>query len=309
VNKGWVVFAGPMFATLALAATTAPPDMSLIPAGELEMGNRVERAWADEQLAHKVRLSRACFIDKTEATNLQFQRFAQATRYKTVSERPLDLKQIMAQLPAGTRSAPAEALKPGSLVFVTPVGEVKLRELSQWWKWTPGASWRAPEGPNSCLKGRSDHPSVHLAREDAEAFCEWSGKRLPSGAARKGWLANIWQGVFPSRNEATDGYERTAPVRSFRPNAYGLYDMAGNVWEWTADWYDADAYTARRGQQAVDPSGPAKALSREARKVPRGGSFLCHDSYCSRYRPSARQGSAADSGTSHAGVRCAKSGD
>jgi formylglycine-generating enzyme len=268
-------------------------DMSLIPAGDFEMGSTVERGWVDEQPAHQVRLSRAYFIDKTEVTNAQFLRFVQSTGYKTVAERPLDLAQIMAQLPAGAKPPPVAALAPGSLVFVTPVGEVNLLDLSHWWKWTAGASWRAPEGPSSSLKGRSEHPAVHLAWEDAKAFCQWAGKRLPTeaeweraarggvnglpyvwgsdkpnDAARKGWLTNIWQGVFPTRNEATDGFERTAPVRSFKANAYGLYDMAGNVWEWTADWYDADAYVAR---------------------------------------PGARQGSAVDSGTSHAGVRCAKS--
>jgi formylglycine-generating enzyme len=332
MSMGWMVFAGLMFVQLALAAITAPPDMSLIPAGEFEMGSRVERAWADEQPAHKVRLSRPYFIDKTEVTNSQFQRFVQSTGYKTVAERPVELAQIMSQLPTGAKPPPAAAMVPGSLVFVMPVGEVNLRDLSQWWKWTPGAEWRAPEGPSSSLKGRAEHPVVHLAWEDARAFCLSVGKRLPTeaeweraarggvdglpyvwgsgkpnDATRKGWLANIWQGVFPYRNDATDGFERTAPVRSFKPNAYGLYDMVGNVWEWTADWYDADAYAARAGQQVVDPSGPAKALGREARKVQRGGSFLCHESYCSRYRPGARQGSAVDSGTSHAGVRCAKS--
>ncbi len=298
------------------------------------MGSTDERAWAEEKPAHKVRLSRAYFIDETEVTNAQFQRFAKATGYLTVAERPVKLQDIMAQLPPGSRPPAATMLQPGSLVFVTPVGEVDLRDLSQWWKWTPGASWRSPEGPPSSLKGRTEHPVVHLAWEDARAFCQWAGKRLPTEAeweraarggvdgltyvwgsdkpndkARTGWFANIWQGVFPTRNDATDGFERTAPVRSFKPNAYGLYDMAGNVWEWTADWFDANAYEARAGQSVVDPPGPVQPFNRELRRVQRGGSFLCHDSYCTRYRPGARQGSAVDSGTSHAGVRCAKSMD
>jgi formylglycine-generating enzyme len=322
---------GILSALVSRAAPTAPAGMSLIPAGVFEMGSTVERAWADEQPAHKVRLTRAFWLDQTEVTNAQFQRFVKATGYKTVAERPLNLKDIMAQVPAGTAPPPVSALQPGSLVFVTPVGEVNLRDLSQWWKWTPGASWLAPEGPSSSLKGREQHPAVHLAWEDAKTYCEWAGKRLPTeaeweraarggvdglpyvwgndkpnDAASTGWFANIWQGRFPTRNAATDGFERTAPARSFKANPYGLYDMAGNVWEWTADWYDPDAYQARVGQTVVDPTGPAKALGRDARRVQRGGSFLCHDSYCTRYRPGARQGASADSGSSHAGARCAR---
>jgi sulfatase modifying factor 1 len=314
------------------AAPVVAAGMSLIPAGEFEMGSAVDRAWAEERPAHKVRLSRPYLMDQTEVTNAQFERFVKATGYKTLAERPIELNSIMAQLPPGSRPPPADALKPGSLVFVTPSGEVDLRDLSQWWKWTTGASWRAPEGPKSTLKGREQHPVVHLAWEDAKAYCQWAGKRLPTeaeweraarggvnglpyvwgsekpnDAARSGWFANIWQGVFPKQNTATDGYERTAPVRRFKPNPYGLFDMAGNVWEWTADWYDPEAYQARAGRLVVDPLGPGKALGRLAQRVQRGGSYLCHESYCTRFRPGARQGTAADSSSSHAGVRCAKS--
>jgi formylglycine-generating enzyme required for sulfatase activity len=295
------------------------------------MGSTEARAWPEEQPAHRVRLSQAFWLDATEVTNAQYRRFVQATGYKTVAERPLVLAEIMAQLPAGSPAPAPELLQPGSLVFVAPVGQVDLRDLSQWWRWTPGASWRAPEGARSSLAGRDRHPVVHLAWEDADAFCRWAGKRLPTEAeweraARGGvdglpfvwgsdqpanhrqgrWWANIWQGVFPTRNDATDGFERTAPVASYQPNPYGLYDMAGNVWEWTADWFDPHAYAARAGRLVLDPTGPARSLGRDQRRVQRGGSFLCHDSYCTRYRPGARQGAAADSGTSHAGVRCAR---
>jgi formylglycine-generating enzyme len=326
----WLAAAGAAF--LVHAANAVPAGMSLIPPGEFEMGSTVGRAWAEEQPAHKVRLSRAYLIDQTEVTNAQFQLFVKATGYKTLAERPVVLKDIMSQLPLGSLAPPADALKPGSLVFVMPFGEVNLRDLSQWWKWTTGANWLAPEGRSSSLKGREQHPVVHLAWEDARTYCHWAGKRLPTeaeweraarggvdglpyvwgsdkpnDAARSGWFANIWQGVFPKKNTATDGFERTAPVRSFKPNPYGLFDMAGNVWEWTADWYDPDIYLARAGQPVVDPTGPGKPLGRESRRAQRGGSFLCHDSYCTRYRPGARQGAAPDSSTSHAGVRCAKS--
>ena len=186
------------------------------------MGSTEERAWADEQPAHKVRLSQAYFIDQTEVTNAQFQNFTERTGYQTVAERPVRLQDIVAQLPKGAAPPPAQALQPGSLVFVMPFGKVDLRDLSQWWKWTPGASWLAPERPKSSLKGREQHPAVHLAWDDAKAFCQWAGKRLPTeaeweraarggvdglpyvwgsekpnDAASSGWFANIWQGAVP----------------------------------------------------------------------------------------------------------------
>jgi formylglycine-generating enzyme required for sulfatase activity len=297
------------------------------------MGSDADVAWPEEGPAHQVELTHAYLIDATEATNAQFQRFVQATGYKTVAERPVRLQDIMAQLPKGSPVPPKEALKPGSLVFALPAGPVDLRDVSQWWHWTPGANWRAPEGPGSNIDQRAQHPVVHLAWEDAAAFCRWSGKRLPTeaeweraarggadglpyvwgseapndAAPRGSWFANIWQGIFPQKNTARDGYVFTAPVKSYQANPYGLYDMAGNVWEWMADWYDPRQYAGLHGRMVTDPQGPAQALDAMHRKTQRGGSFLCHASYCSRYRPAARQGAAADSGTSHAGVRCAKS--
>jgi len=307
--------------------------MRLIPAGEFQMGSVEEYAWPEERPAHPVSLSRPFLLDETEVTNAQFERFARATGYKTVAERPVTLADIMRQVPPGTPAPPKEMLQPGSLVFVTPTGPVNPRDLSQWWRWTVGANWRRPAGPGSNIKNRDYHPVVHLAWEDADAFCRWAGKRLPSEAEweraarggidglpyvwgsdkpndtapRRVWLANVWQGVFPTRNEAADGFAGTAPVRSYRPNPYGLYDMAGNVWEWTADWYDPNAYAKRNGATVVDPTGPPLPLDNQMRRVQRGGSFLCHADACFRYRPGARQGAASDSGSSHAGVRCAKS--
>jgi sulfatase modifying factor 1 len=323
-----------LLAALALApAASALDGMRLIPNGRFEMGSHSREAWPEEGPPHQVVLSRAYWMDETEVSNREFARFVAATGYRTIAERPVKLRDIMAQLPKGAAGPPAHLLQPGSLVFVLPSGPVDPRDTSPWWRWTPGANWRAPEGPGSTIARRADHPVVHLAWEDAQQYCKWAGKRLPTeaeweraarggvdglpyvwgseqpndAAPRASWHANIWQGIFPVQNTAKDGYVLTAPARSFKPNPYGLYDMAGNVWEWTADWYRADAYLGRQGVITTDPRGQQRPLDAMRRKAQRGGSFLCHASYCSRYRPAARQGAAADSGTSHAGVRCAKS--
>jgi formylglycine-generating enzyme required for sulfatase activity len=208
---------------------------------------------------------------------------------------------------------------------------VNLNDVSQWWTWTPGASWRHPEGPGSDIEGKDEHPVVHVSWDDAMVYARWAAKRLPTEAewefaARGGladqpyvWgneqpgdtspLANIWQGEFPHQNTANDGFARTAPVRSFRPNGYGLHDMAGNVWEWCADWYERDLYRRRAGRGlVVNPVGPEQSRDPGRpfmpMRVQRGGSFLCDDAYCSRYRPSARHGCSPDTGMSHVGFRC-----
>lgn len=328
-----VITAGSAPESVAGSQTRPPAGMRIIPAGEFRMGSTETYAWPEERPAHTVRLTRPYALDETEVTNSQFERFVRATGYRTLAERPLRLEDIMKQVPQGTPPPPKEMLEPGSLVFVAPSGEVSLRDLSQWWRWTPGASWRAPTGTGSSISGRGDHPVVHLAWEDARAYCQWAGKRLPTEAeweraARGGvdglpyvwgsdkpldtaplkrWFANIWQGRFPTHDGAADGFAGTAPVKRYPANPYGLFDMAGNVWEWTADYFDGQAYARRAGAPVVDPTGPAAPSDASARRVQRGGSYLCHDSYCTRYRPGARSGAAADSGTSHAGVRCAKS--
>ncbi len=310
----------------------SPPGMRHIPAGQFLMGSQDKAAWPEEGPVHMVHISHDYWMDEAEVSNAQFARFADATGYRTVAERVPRLEDIMAQLPAGAPPPSPGLLQPGSLVFTMPSGPVDLADVAQWWQWTPGASWRHPEGPGSNIANRSAHPAVHLAWEDAAAYCHWAGKRLPSEAeweraARGGvdglpfvWgdqepseqsgdslFANIWQGKFPTINTQLDGYVTTAPVKQYRANPYGLYDMAGNVWEWVQDWYDPAAYAGAQGQVSLDPSGPVGPLTPAKRKVQRGGSFLCNADTCSRYRPSARQGAAADSGTSHAGVRCAKS--
>jgi formylglycine-generating enzyme required for sulfatase activity len=313
------------------AGLNGPPGMIWIPGGEFSMGTDASVGWAGEKPAHRVRVD-GFWMDESEVTNAQFRAFVEATGYVTTAEKPPDLKEIMRQLPPGTPLPPKEKLVPGSLVFIPPGAPVKLDDFSQWWQWVPGASWRHPEGPGTSIEGRDQHPVVHVSWDDAMAYAKWAGKRLPTEAewefaARGGldgkiyswgdeppgaggkWQCNIWQGEFPGKNTLLDGYERTAPVKSYPPNGYGLYDMAGNVWEWCSDWYDRDLYRTRAGKGVtVNPVGPEQSFDPTQpfmpQRVQKGGSFLCSDTYCLRYRPSARQASSPDSGMSHVGFRC-----
>jgi formylglycine-generating enzyme required for sulfatase activity len=304
--------------------------MKWIPAGEFQMGTNVELSFANERPAHAVRLA-GFWMDEHEVTNAEFARFVAATAYKTTAERRIDWEQLKTQLPPGTPKPEEASLAPGSMVFTPPAQPVPLDDYSAWWRWVPGASWRHPEGPASTLQGRENHPVVHVSWDDATAYARWAGKRLPTEAewewAARGGLAsrrfawgdtppttkqaNIWQGRFPDQNTHADGYTGTAPIKSYAANGYGLYDMAGNVWEWCADWYRADtpAALANLGK-CENPGGPQSSLDPDepyARKrVTKGGSFLCHVSYCESYRPSARRGTAFDSGMSHVGFRCVK---
>ena len=303
--------------------------MVLVPGGEFTMGTDSPESWPDERPAHRVRVA-SFWMDQHEVTNIQFRAFVEATGYVTTAERPPDLDEILKQSPPGTPPPPKEILVPGSLVFTPPDHAVSLQDFSQWWKWTPGASWRQPDGPSSTIEGKDDHPVVHVSWDDATAFAKWAGKRLPTEAeweraARGGlerkpyvWgdrapsdltiLANLWQGEFPLRNTARDGFARTAPVKSFPPNGYGLFDMAGNVWEWCADRYQPDLYRTRASLGVIDdPRGPesrTNPLPYLPQRVQRGGSFLCSDSYCTRYRPSETWAPPRHPPVSHVGFRC-----
>ncbi len=312
-----------------LPATDASTEqMRWIPAGEFTMGTDASHGMANERPAHRVRVT-GFWIDEHPVTNAEFGRFVEATSYVTTAEKAPDWEEIKKQVPPGTPKPDASVLVAGSVVFVPPPGPVPLTDVSAWWQWTPGADWRHPEGPGSTLDGRATHPVVQVSWDDAVAYANWAGKQLPTEAewefaARGGlegkrfnwgddvrpsgrYMANTFQGDFPYRQTADDGFSRTSPVKSFPPNGYGLYDMAGNVWQWTADWYRDTTFAERAGQGLCDnPTGPDSSVDAESpgpRRVIKGGSFLCHESYCESYRPSARRGTAPDTGSSHVGFR------
>jgi formylglycine-generating enzyme required for sulfatase activity len=276
----------------------------------------------DAEPVHLVELS-GYWIDRHPITNAEFARFVAATGYVTVAERPLD--------PRDFPGVPKEQLVPGSAVFSPPTRELPLLRYVDWWRYVAGANWRHPEGPKSGLRGRENHPAVHIAYADALAYAAWVGKELPTEAeyefaARGGldrkhyawgdelrprgrWVANIFQGRFPVRNSAEDGYTGTSPVEAFPPNGFGLYDVGGNVWQWTADWYRPDTYVrlAAGPAPAPGPRGPPAAYDPTEPSVPkrviRGGSFLCSDQYCTRYLVGSRGKGDPASGASNLGFR------
>lgn len=302
-------------------------SMVWIDAGEFLMGS--DRHYQDEGPTRRVAVG-GFWIDKAPVTNAEFLQFVGETEYSTVAERTPKAEDYPGVDPVD--------LVPGSLVFQMTPGPVSLHDYRYWWRWVHGADWRHPIGPDSDLKGLMDHPVVHVAYEDIAAYAEWCGKQLPTEeeweyAARGGldgaefvWgdentqedgapRANTWQGRFPYENTEVDGYTRTSPVGSFEPNGYGLYDMAGNVWEWTDDWY-GDRPGNESSGSCCAPSGPGMEGSydpatpdlRIPRKVIKGGSHLCTTQYCFRYRPAARQPQAVDTGASHLGFRLVRSG-
>ncbi|MBO9151031.1 formylglycine-generating enzyme family protein [Chitinophaga sp. GCM10012297] len=304
--------------------------MRLIPAGEFEMGADDDSGSPDEYPKHLVKVD-SFWLDEHEVTNAEFTAFVQATGYVTTAEKPIPKEEVMATLPPGSPEPDSSLLAPASLVFVPTETAVDLRDVSQWWSVVPGASWKAPNGPGSDIKGKEQHPVIHVSWEDAQAYAKWAGKRLPTEAeweyaARGGlknqpfpWGAetpqaspgktNIWNGHFPYENTEADGFYGTAPVKSFAANGYQLYDMAGNVWEWTADWYDA-GYYAQVKPGTLNPEGshtPNDPEEPSAKRVIRGGSFMCSDEYCRGYRVSARMKTTPTSGLSNLGFRCARS--
>lgn len=292
---------------------SCPQDMVWIGGGSFKMGD--DEHYIEEHSAQDVRVDGFC-IDQHEITNSQFAQFVKETGYVTIAERPLSAEEFP-QLSEEQRA-------PGSLVFVQPPPGQAVRELG-WWHWMPGADWRHPEGPETNIEGKENYPVVQIAYEDAQAYAEWAGKSLPTEAqwefAAKGGLknatfswgntyspdkANTWQGKFPFKNLEKDGFYGTAPVESFAANGYGLYDMTGNVWEWTVDWYRI-GHHGKEHQVNPTVSDPSKSLDpREpgiAKHVIKGGSYLCAKNYCSRFRPAAREAQAPDTGTSHIGFR------
>lgn len=337
VDRSLLTTASPAASDRAPSPSRPPQisaDMVWISGGEFRMGSDEENAWPDEKPSHPVRIN-GFWMDVAEVTNDQFADFVSATAYVTTAERNPTAEELLSNSPEGTPPPSPDALVAGSLVFTPPSHPVPLNDVRNWWVWTPGANWRHPEGPGSDLAGRGDHPVVHVSWDDAVAYAAWAGKRLPTEAewecAARGGLAgepyvwgseppsltqpqaNLWTGAFPHDNTAVDGHVHTAPVGSYAPNGFGLHDMAGNVWEWCSDWYDRSAYERRKDSGViVNPLGPEQSHDPNrpfmSQRSQRGGSFLCNDNYCSRYRPSARHGCTPDTGMSHVGFRCVKSG-
>ena len=295
-------------------------DMVRIEGGTFRMGS--DRFYPEEAPVREVAVD-GFWIDARAVTNADFSKFVRTTGYVTIAERPLN--------PADYPGALPENLVPGALTFHMTPGPVDLRDYSLWWSWTPGACWKHPEGPGSSVDSRPDHPVVHVAYEDVESYARWAGKRLPTEAewefAARGGLdgkdfvwgdemepggkpaANTWQGEFPYKSTARHG-PRTMPVGSFAPNGFGLYDVAGNVWEWTSDWFVSEASVVASPCCAGDARersyDPCQPNVRIPRKVLKGGSFLCSPSYCLRFRPAARSPQMIDTGMSHVGFRCVR---
>lgn len=310
-----------------------PLGMVYIPGGTYIMGSGESYAENHEGPEVLVKVD-AFYMDETEVTNAQFKKFIDETGYKTVSERPIDWEQIKKDLPQGTPKPHDSVLKPGSLVFSPPKHSVNLNDFSQWWSWVSGADWKHPEGPESSIDGKDNHPVVQIAFEDAQAYAKWAGKRLPTEAewefASRGsnnnnqfvwgkeltpqgaYLANFFQGDFPHNNTKLDGFAASAPVKTYPENIFGLYDIIGNVWEWTTDWYRPDTkkmYLANGTKLCYNPTGPDSSYDPNdpyvtEKRVIKGGSFLCSDQYCSNYRSTSRMATSVDSGQNHLGFRC-----
>ena len=313
-----------------------PACMVWIPGGEFTMGSDDSESKHNERPAHRVKVA-GFWMDEHTVTNAEFREFVKATGYVTIAERKPEWEEIKKQVAPDTPKPDDSKLVPGSLVFTPPKGPVPLNDMSGWWSWTPGADWKHPDGPGSTIDGKDNYPVVQVAWDDAVAYAKWAGKRLPTEAEwefaacgglsgkRFSWgdefmpkgpdgkprhMANTFQGEFPYKNTAEDGFAGVAPVKSFPPNGYGLYDMAGNVWNWCSDLYRADMHAEAASHGLCDnPPGPKKTWDpadpyNPVKRVIKGGSYLCHVSYCASYRPSARRGTPPDTGSTHVGFRC-----
>lgn len=315
-----------------------PEGMVWIPGGTFNQGAIPEdqMAMAHEKPSHRVAVD-GFFMDITEVTNAQFKKFVDETDYITVAERNIDWEEMKKQLPEGTPKPHDSIMQPGSLTFEKSKRPVpNLYDFSQWWRWTIGASWKQPNGPGSTIEGKGNDPVVHVSYEDALAYCDWAGRRLPTEAewerAARGnkengiyfWgnevsklskMANTWDGEFPVTNSKSDGFERRAPVKSYPPNEFGLYDIAGNVWEWTSDWYNTNYYqeVSANNELLKNPLGADRPFNERnpyvEEKIIKGGSFLCNASYCASYRISSRMANSLDSSLEHLGFRTVASLD
>jgi formylglycine-generating enzyme required for sulfatase activity len=307
------------------------PGMVWISGGIYDMGasDGDRMALPHEKPKHTVKVD-GFYMDETEVTNAQFSKFIEATNYITTAERPVDWDLIKQQLPPGTPKPHDSLLLPGSLLFKKTKESVpNLYDFSQWWRWTTGANWKQPEGKGSSINEKDNHPVVHLSFEDAMAYCNWAGRRLPTEAewefaARGGkrdkiyfWgdltdklssYVNSWEGEFPVDNTQADGFEKSAPVKTYPPNGYGLYEISGNVWEWTSDWYSSQYYQyCKENSITNNPKGPKEAFNPSNpyvdERVIRGGSFLCNASYCASYRVSSRMATDPNTSLEHLGFR------